>query len=70
MSRLVSSSLLLMAVACNPSLEVSFDGEEAGLLGITGTSASDVWVVGADAGDGPSVMHFNGQDWIRKATGT
>lgn len=41
------------------------------LLSITGTSAADVYTVGADANDGtgPMVLHFNGQTWQRLNTG-
>lgn len=41
------------------------------LLSVWGTSRSDVWVVGADArdGQGPTVLHFDGQGWERVATG-
>ena len=43
----------------------------AALLSITGTSASDVYAVGAVANDGkgPLVLHYNGQGWQRLATG-
>ena len=41
------------------------------LLSITGTSAADVYAVGADANDGtgPMVLHYNGQTWQRLNTG-
>lgn len=41
------------------------------LLSVWGTSASDVWAVGGDAGDGlgPMVLHFDGVDWTREETG-
>ena len=41
------------------------------LLSITGTSAADVYAVGADANDGtgPMVLHYNGQAWQRLSTG-
>lgn len=37
------------------------------LLGVWGSSATDVWVVGSDPGDGlgPYVLHFDGQTWTR-----
>jgi len=43
----------------------------AALLSIAGTSASDVYAVGAIASDGkgPLVMHYDGQGWRRLATG-
>jgi hypothetical protein len=43
----------------------------AALLSITGTSAADVYTVGADANDGtgPMVLHYNGQTWQRLTTG-
>lgn len=41
------------------------------LLSVWGTSASDVWAVGADArdGTGPEVLHFDGASWQRADTG-
>ena len=39
-------------------------------LSITGTSATDVWAVGADGRDGPVVQHFDGTTWERKVTGS
>ena len=35
-------------------------------LAVTGTSARDVWVVGADKGNGPAVLHWNGEAWTRE----
>jgi hypothetical protein len=43
--------------------------ERAALLSVHGTDAGDVWTVGADDGDGPLVLHFDGRIWTRKATG-
>lgn len=42
----------------------------AALLAVTGTSATDVWAVGADPGTGPLVLHFDGTAWTQKPTGT
>lgn len=41
------------------------------LLSVWGTSAHDVWAVGADArdGSGPTVLHFDGDAWQRVSTG-
>jgi hypothetical protein len=39
------------------------------LLSVSGTSSSDVWVVGADKGNGPRVNHFDGNTWSTVATG-
>src|SRR3954470_6184615 len=43
--------------------------DAAALLSVHGTSASDVWIAGADDGKGPIVLHFDGSSWERKATG-
>lgn len=47
------------------------EGVSGALLSVWGTSASDVWVVGADARDGlgPTVLHFDGVTWERVSTG-
>lgn len=42
----------------------------AALLSIWGTSATDVWAVGADDGSGPVLVHFDGTSWSRIDTGT
>jgi hypothetical protein len=43
--------------------------EDAALLAVHGTSAQDVWLVGADDGKGPVVLQFNGTEWKRHDTG-
>ncbi|MFO0747822.1 MAG: vanadium-dependent haloperoxidase [Myxococcota bacterium] len=40
------------------------------LLSVAGTSATDVWAVGADKGKGPLVLHYDGSAWTAKPTGT
>lgn len=42
----------------------------AALLAVSGTAPDDVWAVGADKGQGPLVLHFDGAQWQTKATGT
>jgi hypothetical protein len=44
-------------------------GLAAGLLSVSGTSASDVIAVGADSGAGPLVLHYNGQSWRELSSG-
>ncbi len=39
------------------------------LLSVWGTSSSDVWVAGADGGDGPEVHHHDGSGWTALQTG-
>jgi hypothetical protein len=41
----------------------------AALLGVHGTSDHDVWLTGADDGQGPLVLHWDGEAWERKASG-
>ena len=43
--------------------------DSAALLSVNGTSASDVWIAGADDGKGPVVLHFDGSEWQRRDTG-
>lgn len=38
-------------------------------MSVWGTSASDVWAVGADPGDGPYALHWDGEAWERIDTG-
>ncbi len=39
------------------------------LMSVWGSSASDVWAVGGDAGDGPMVIHWDGIAWTRMSAG-
>jgi hypothetical protein len=48
-----------------------FEDLDAALISVAGTSASDVWAVGADLrnGDGALVLHYDGERWTRHVTG-
>ncbi len=71
--------LALGALGCggNPASPPARDGAwsfvarstGAAFLGVSGTSASDVWLAGADDGDGPVVLHCDGRAWERRDTG-
>lgn len=37
--------------------------ETAALMSISGTSANDVWAVGADPGTGGTILHYDGSAW-------
>ncbi len=39
------------------------------LMAIHGTSSNDVFAVGADAGHGPVVLHWDGESWLQMDTG-
>jgi len=47
-----------------------FSGLNVALMSVSGTSASDVYAVGADPGDGkgPYVLHYDGRHWRRLLT--
>ncbi len=45
------------------------DGLGGAILSVWGDSASNVWAVGADDGDGPLVLHYDGTAWERVDTG-
>jgi hypothetical protein len=49
--------------------QVVAQSAEAALLSVSGTAADDVWMVGADTGEGPLVLHYDGSVWERKTTG-
>ncbi len=57
--------------ATPPRWSLLAEGRASSLLGVWGTSATDVWVVGADQrdGTGPTVLHYDGAGWTRLATG-
>jgi hypothetical protein len=67
--------VLVLAVACGdgdgaePQWAVVFEELDGALFSVWGTSHDDVWAVGADAGDGPLVLHFDGARWVRPHTG-
>ena len=69
------AALALAAAGCEeedrtPRWQVVMEDLPGALLRVWGTSASDVWVVGADAdGRGPLVFHFDGQRFSRLDTG-
>lgn len=67
---------LSLAFGCEPDpgtpgkrWEHTFVDLPGALLGVWGTSANDVFAVGADVGDGPWVLHWNGTAWKRLITG-
>jgi hypothetical protein len=75
---LLKSALLLqlvtaLALGCDPADEGEWiqvaGGLSEALLSIAGTSATDVWAVGADKGQGPLVLHYDGEAWERVETG-
>ncbi len=54
-----------------PSWQLVHQSLPGALLSVWGTSATDVWAVGADArdGTGPLVIHYDGATWSRVETG-
>ena len=79
--RSLLSSLLLLALcaACGAEAkpaesdpwQVVLERLPGALLSVWGSSASDVWAVGGDAGDGlgPMVLHYDGATWQRLDSG-
>lgn len=57
--------------AGTPSAQLVFQNLRTSLMSVSGTSADDVYAVGGDlgAGDGPNVLHFDGERWRRMPTG-
>lgn len=45
------------------------ESPEAALLAVHGTSPDNVWMVGADDGEGPVALNWDGTAWTRHATG-
>ena len=70
----LAATLVLALLGGCPTGPVGWQdlGEEldAALLSISGTTTDDVWAVGADAGDGPLVVHWDGSAWSTEETGT
>lgn len=65
--------LALLFVGCPSPAEEPYrvvqDRLDEGLLSVSGTSPSDVWIAGSDAGSGPLVLHWDGRAWERRDTG-
>lgn len=76
MTRFISSAIVVLALAaCDPpqpprTWQVLASGLDEAVMSISGSSATDVWAVGADVGSGPLALHFDGTAWARVATGT
>lgn len=63
---------LLVLAGCSasaPEWQLVTSGEPAALMAVGGTSAHDVWAVGADKGAGPLVLHYDGTAWASLSTG-
>jgi len=67
---------LVALAACEPGpttpageWTVPFKALDGALLSVWGTGSDDVWSVGADVGDGPTVLHYDGAAWTRHPTG-
>lgn len=68
MRRAALASLIVLASCPQPpgsdaTWEIVQKGLPGALMSVWGTSADDVWIVGADAGQGPAVRHWDGADW-------
>lgn len=64
-------------VACEPgdepptgTWELPLKGLDGALLSVWGRGPADIWTVGADVGDGPNVLHYDGARWTRLTPGT
>lgn len=64
-------ALLALGLGCGSSagepppatFQLAVDSADAALLSVSGSAADDVWLVGADAGQGPRVLHWDGAEW-------
>lgn len=74
MHRLVIGLLALAACESTPATpqgewSLPIKAQASSFLSVWGTSSTDVWTVGADTGDGPVVLHYDGESWKRHTTG-
>lgn len=68
---------VVSAAACGPGavdepapvFEAVVQSPRAALLSVHGTAHDDVWVAGTDDGEGPVVLHWDGEAWQRRASG-
>jgi len=68
---LARDHMCTVGAAPRGTLQLVLNRQPASLMSITGTSAADVYAVGADPGDGfgPYVLHYDGSAWQRLNTG-
>jgi hypothetical protein len=68
---LATFAILMTQAGCpgSDSFELVFDDLDATLFSVWGQGPDDIWAVGADSGDGPLVLHYDGEAWSRMATG-
>ncbi len=55
--------------AANSDFEITATTPSAALMAVHGTSKNDVWMVGADDGQGPLTLHLQGDRWVRRDPG-
>lgn len=63
-----------LLAACGDNLDgerwsVGSSGLREAIMAVGGTSQDDVWAVGADKGEGPLVLHYDGTSWEERETG-
>lgn len=63
-------ALLFVVLGCDPpGWQVVHRDLPSALLSVWGTSATDVWAVGGDVGEGPLVLRYDGAQWSQLDTG-
>lgn len=74
---LCTAAICLMGGSCppdgptGPTWQLVLSNLPGGLLSVSGTTTGDIYAVGADPGDGdgPLVLHYDGQQWSRLSSG-
>lgn len=65
--------LLVGAAGCVPELETGWrfilQDQPGALLSVTGSAGDDIWIVGSDDGEGPTILHYDGTQFTRHHTG-
>lgn len=75
MRRAVIAGAVLALTGCpsnddNDNWQVVHRDLPGALMSVYAASADDVWAVGADSGDGSTLLHYDGAAWSRVDTGT
>jgi hypothetical protein len=72
----LTAAALAAALACGgrdvtdiPVFSRVASSPDAALLSVSGSAPDDVWLVGADGGEGPVVLHYSAGAWSRQVTG-
>ncbi|MFO0596106.1 MAG: hypothetical protein U0228_12395 [Myxococcaceae bacterium] len=66
----LAAAVALVGCGEERTWQVTVKDLDEALMAVGGSSENDVWAVGADIGNGPAVLHFDGSTWTRMDPGS